>query len=120
MFRYQQSTGALTRDGLLIGAGYSGRGGAINQPAAQIVPQYGPIPQGRYTIGTAVQDSHLGPLALPLTPDPTNLMYGRGGFYVHGDNSLLNHTGSEGCIVVSRDIRERIAASGDNQLTVVA
>jgi hypothetical protein len=47
-------------------------------------------------------------------------MFGRTGFLIHGDS--LQHPGraSNGCIILPRPIRDRIAASGDDQLTVVA
>jgi hypothetical protein len=47
-------------------------------------------------------------------------MFGRDGFLIHGDNSAMNHTASEGCIILTRDIRQRISDSGDTQLTVIA
>ena len=58
-----------------------------------------------------------------LTPNPGTNTFGRGGFLMHGDNSLLNHTASEGCIIAPRGIRDLVAAAraaGDNQLTVIS
>ena len=44
---------------------------------------------------------------------------GRTNFLIHGDST--NHPGdaSEGCIVLSRTIRQAIAVSGDTDLEVV-
>jgi hypothetical protein len=47
-------------------------------------------------------------------------MFGRFGFFMHGDNQLANHTASDGCIIMSHDIRALVAASPDNSLVVTA
>lgn len=61
-----------------------------------------------------------GPYVLPLTPDTHNLMWGRYGMMIHGD-SIQNPGGaSEGCIIVSRDVRERVWNSMDRTLEVIA
>jgi hypothetical protein len=54
-----------------------------------------------------------------LTPDPSNTMYGRGGFLMHGDNSYGDQSASEGCPIVPRNIRNRVGNSGDHILRVV-
>jgi hypothetical protein len=46
--------------------------------------------------------------------------HGRSSFLIHGDNSLGNHTASHGCIILSRMVREKMRASGDMDLEVVA
>jgi lipoprotein-anchoring transpeptidase ErfK/SrfK len=43
-----------------------------------------------------------------------------GGFMVHGDNEHLNHTASDGCIILSHALREAIQQRGDKGLEVVA
>ncbi len=121
-FSYSQRTGQLT--GAEFGAqGYSGRGHGLNNPAAQSEPGVGPLPRGKYTIEPPHDDAKVGPIAMRLTPAPTNEMFGRGDFLIHGDNEQMNHTASEGCIVMAKDAREAIAAAvlaGDNQLEVTA
>lgn len=126
MWIYAQTTGELTNDaGVIVGSGYSGgdQGAhpeAVNNPDMQNLRDIGPIPQGVYTIGSAVDGQRTGPVSLPLTPDPANEMFGRAGFYIHGDR--IGHVGeqlaSDGCIILARDLRELIVASGDTDLTV--
>ena len=99
----------------------SGNGTGLDTPAAQNQPNVGPIPQGTYTIGVAhTPPDHLGPLALPLYPDPANTMFGRFGFFIHGDNQFMNQTASNGCVIMSYDLRQQIASSGDTNLIVTA
>jgi non-ribosomal peptide synthetase component E (peptide arylation enzyme) len=62
----------------------------------------------------------MGPYVLPLAPWPNNNMFGRNGFYIHGDTAARNQTASNGCIVLDRQYRLMIAQSGDNVLTVTA
>jgi kumamolisin len=109
---YEQSTGQMfvREDGKfdLIGRGYSGSlsGGGRNDASKQCVKDIGPLPRGRYTIGTPTTGP--SPYSLPLTPDPTNNMCGRSAFLIHGDS--ISHPGnaSDGCIILSRPEREAI------------
>jgi hypothetical protein len=57
---------------------------------------------------------------MALDPDPGNQMFGRDGFLIHGDNMAMNHTASEGCIILGRPIREQIADSADRVIVVTA
>jgi hypothetical protein len=100
--------------------GYSGNGVGKNNPNWQKIKDEGPIPQGTYTIGDPVEGTDHGPYALPLIPDPSNEMYGRSGFLIHGDE--IDHPGcaSRGCIILPRFARERIIESGDHGLQVVS
>jgi len=117
---YKQSTGELDRDGAAVGAGYSGHGDGLNNPAMQDVHDVGPIPQGGWTIGPPVDPpDHLGPLALPLT-HVSGDEFGRSAFFIHGDNAQLNHSASDGCIILVRELRQQIVDSGDDDLQVVA
>ena len=122
MWQYQQSTGQMTDpNGNVVATGYSGHNGGINDPSQQSSPNIGPLPQGNYTIGPAhTPPDHLGVFALPLYPDPNNTMFGRFGFFIHGDNQFMNQTASDGCIIMPLTVRESIANSGDNALTVIA
>lgn len=122
---YSQSTGKLTNPlGAVVAVCYSGGNcgkvpQAVNNPSMQGIKSVGPLPRGVYTLGTPVEDSHLGPLAIPLLPDPGNQMFGRGGFYMHGDTPEMNHSASEGCIIAPHAIRAMCAASTDKRLEVV-
>lgn len=134
MWTYKQSTGELTADGgSLLAIGYSGHGDGVNDPDLQNVPDVGPIPQGLYDLGSPVNDPEnpdsadpellkLGPYAIPLTPHADNQMFGRSGFFCHGDD--VHHLGervaSEGCIIMSPGARHRLWESGDHTLQVVA
>jgi hypothetical protein len=94
-----------------------------NNPVEQEIRFLGPLPQGQYTISPAHTVPHLGPIVMALTPAPTNQMYGRSGFFIHGDNAEQNFTASDGCIVCGPQIRQQIAdlvLSGEDQLTVIA
>jgi hypothetical protein len=106
MYSYSQSTGQLTQDGAVVGTGYSGHGDGLNNPDLQDVEGEGPI--------------HLGPIAMPLTPDPANVMFGRSAFFMHGDNAAGDHSASDGCIIMGPTIRAAVRDSGDDQLTVTA
>ena len=46
-----------------------------------------------------------------LDPFPSNDMYGRSGFYIHGDNPRGDKSASEGCIILARPIREAVEKS---------
>jgi type VI secretion system (T6SS) effector TldE1-like protein len=92
----------------------------VDNTADESLKDIGPLPEGLYTFGTPVDHSQLGPFAIPLTPDPSNEMYGRGDFYVHGDTAALNHSASEGCVIAPRSTRNAMWASTDHHLKVVA
>ena len=102
-----------------MGIGYSGAGQGLDNPADETVPDVGPIPQGLWTIGAWHDDPELGPCVAALTPVDHDAC-GRDGFYIHGDNSAVDHTGSHGCIVTTRYVREAMRDSGDTALTVTA
>lgn len=120
MWRYSQSTGELfDNTAKLLDTGYSGRGDAKNDPEKQCMVDSGPIPRGYYTILDATDDTELGPLAIPLSPDKGNDMCGRAGFYIHGDKASDPGNASQGCIVIGRAARRMIASSSDRRLQVV-
>jgi hypothetical protein len=123
MFLYHQSTGVLMKDGVVLGTCYSGHGAGVNNPADQTIQMVGPIPVGTYTIGSPFTHPTCGPEAMRLTANAGTETFGRGGFLMHGDNSEMNHTASEGCIIAARTIRDQVkeaVAAGNNQLTVVS
>ena len=124
-WRYEQKTGRLlsiaseeaTAERVAIG--YAGAGEGKNNPEMQDVQNVGPLPVGKYTIGEPSDTKTHGPYVLHLTPDPENEMFGRSGFLIHGDSVVQPGTASEGCMIFSRTVRERIWGSGDRALEVV-
>ena len=120
MWTYLQISGRLYHEEELIGVGYSGGGEGKNNPDFQNVKDVGPIPQGKYSIGTPVDTVMHGPYAMALTPDPANDMFGREGFLMHGDSVSAPGTASEGCVIMSRDVREEVWTSMDHDLTVLS
>jgi hypothetical protein len=118
MWLYVQSTGDLFSGSSYVETGYSGAvPGGKNDPAKECVKNVGPIPRGYYGIGAAI--SRPTATTLPLTADnPNYCVPARSGFLIHGDNST--GTASQGCIILSRATRDRINASDDKRLRVVA
>ena len=121
IWRYEQKTGILSDpNGEMVACGYSGNGEGLNNPEMQAVKDHGPIPRGSWVVGSFFDDpGGKGPVVAHLTPVAGTETFGRSGFMIHGDNEAMNHTASEGCIVLPRSARERIAQSGDAVLDVV-
>lgn len=116
---YKITSGAVVNpDSVQTGFGYAGHGEGLNNPAMVSTPDVGPLPSGKYKISPAHDDPHVGKFAMRLTPDPANEMYGRAGFFIHGDNPKLNHSASDGCIILVLAIRKTIATSNDDELNV--
>lgn len=122
MWIYVQRTGTLyAPDGSDAGTCYSGHGKGLNNPDYQTKVGVGPLPTGAYIIGPPHKPvDHLGPYALLLVPAKTTNMHGRSGFFMHGDNSAMNHTASDGCIIANHSIRVQVEDSSDADLIVVA
>jgi hypothetical protein len=117
---YQQDTGDLfDPDGSLVGVGYSGHPPYVNDHSAEGLVAHGPLPCGRYEIGEAHEDGHLGPVVMRLTPVPPFDALGRTLIDCHGDNDQQNHTASDGCLILARFLRELLAASADRIIDVV-
>lgn len=121
MWIYSQKNGTLTNpsETILVGVGYSGFGVGKNNPDMESVHNVGPIPKGRYDIGPAHNTTTHGPVVLALTPDPSNQMYGRSAFLIHGDSIAAPGTASHGCIIQARNIRQAIDASSDKEIQVI-
>jgi Protein of unknown function (DUF2778) len=117
-WRYQQSTGELTQDGIFEGTGYSGTGIGRNSPTMQDTADVGPVPVGQYTIESAIDSDKLGPCVMSLTPAVGDEMYGRSGFFIHGNNAA--NDASHGCIILGPSIRRMIASSADRTLVVIS
>lgn len=135
---YEQSTGKLiSNDGRLLANCYSGFKDGVNNPELQNKVNLGPIPQGNYTMGKPEHDgpgetSPNGPYTIRLTQDPTNEMFGRDGFLMHGDSIKTPGSASHGCIVplqgkipgkkpgtmvnaAGRTLRQNISAEADKE-----
>jgi hypothetical protein len=116
---YSQSTGQVRRNGVLIGAGYSGAGinaaSGRNNPAMQSIPNQGPIPTGQYYVGGSYHHPQKGSTSMNLTPVGHNA-FGRSGFMIHGNN--IQNNASQGCLIIGPAIRQQIAVSGDTTLVV--
>jgi len=121
MWTYVQKTGELLQDGSHVENGYSGLDQGKNNPSLQAVHDLGPIPTGDWTItGPPFNSPDHGPFVLHLVPANGTNTFGRAGFLMHGDSSEHPGEASKGCIIMPRTIREKVWASGDTELTVVA
>jgi len=117
---YHQSTGEIDHDGKKVGFGYAGRRPWRYIPQAQNIRDKGPLPQGKYTMGSHfINDPTTGKNSLRLTPDPRNQMFGRSRFLIHGDNPAHIGDSSDGCIVAPFRLRLQILHSGDRILEMV-
>lgn len=107
-----------------VGTGYAGMGPGYNNPSMENVPFQGPIPGGEWQIGPAYQHPSKGPLTMNIDPTGNTATHGRTDFRIHGDNSCMCRTASEGCIVLGPSVRKTIAQTvaqtGDNTLWVIA
>jgi hypothetical protein len=115
---YEQKTGRLLLDGNYIATGYSGHGAGVDNPGLESVAEVGPLPEGTYTIGEAFLNPRTGPISMRLTCVSGD-EFGRSEFLIHGDNSAMNQTASEGCIILPHAVRVAIDASADRELIVV-
>jgi hypothetical protein len=121
MWKFQQCDGKLFNgQGACAGSGYSGAPGYVDNPADEQLKNEGPLPVGIYTITEPYMNPKTGPYTMNLVPDPSNEMFGRGDFRIHGDSIKEPGTASEGCIVLARVLRELIWNSGDHQIQVVS
>jgi len=118
MWTYSQSSGKLYHNSSYLGTGYAGHGQGLNNPKMEMVHSVGPLPKGLWIIGMFFDDKHLGPCVAALKPTDQEV-YGRGGFFIHGDNKLMNHTASDGCIILARYLREAIRDSKETELQVI-
>jgi len=117
---YEQATGKMIYpDGATVAQGYSGHGDGLNTPDDEAVAGAGPIPRGTWSIDpTPLVHTACGPLALALTPEGFD-PHGRSLFRIHGDTVAMDHTASDGCIILARPVRQAIIDSGVTRLVVV-
>lgn len=99
-------------------ARYAGAAGHYNDSSKECVKNKGPLPRGTYTIGTPYNSAKTGAFTLPLTPDKNNSMCGRSSFLIHGDSISNPGMASQGCIIASKHVREKIWESNDRELIV--
>ena len=99
--------------------GYAGRGEHKNRPDSQAERGLGPLPVGFYRVQSPVDHPRLGPLAFRLVAYRNNQMFGRSGFYIHGDSRKEPGNASHGCVIVNRDCREAVLHYGVKYLEVV-
>lgn len=118
MMTYHQRSGHFYINDDYLTTGWAGQQYGENNPEMQNVHNIGPLPQGFYTVGPAYIHPHLGPFCFDLTPDPSNEMFGRSLFRIHGASALHSELSSQGCIVLPRNARQNIAASGETRLEV--
>jgi hypothetical protein len=122
-WEYSQSTGELYQiqngQRVRVGTGYSGINAGLNNPAMENTPNTGPIPRGTWRIGNPRRSPNTGPHVLDLSPIGHNA-HNRTNFQIHGDNRTPQpNDASNGCVILPRNIRERISNSGDTILTVI-
>lgn len=118
---WDQSDGALyDAKGRRVAKGYSGYEFGKNNPAMQDRVAVGPIPAGKWRIGSPRNSRNVGPYAMDLSPVAGTQTFGRSAFMIHGDSAKQPGKASRGCIILPRPIREMIWLSGDRDLTVVA
>jgi len=130
---FQISTGIITDDnGLTLSIlAYAGNNKRVPQNPNKLqgknnafycdTHNIGPLPPGIYSIG-AWGSYNVGQNAAPLTPISCPELYGRGGFYIHGQEEPGNINygeESEGCLVVPHNDRLKIIALKPTTLTVI-
>lgn len=120
MWVWDQSSGTMSRDGLVVGVGYSGADLGKNNPAMESAVGVGPIPTGMWVITDEYDSPHTGPFTLALSPAAGTDTEGRNAFRIHGDSISSPGTASHGCIILPRTVRNTIWTSGDRSLQVVA
>ena len=118
--RGADGNGHLFLNGVEVGQGYSGHPpSGLNNPDMEQVKDVGPIPAGKWLIGSFRNDHHLGPCVAPLTPLVPTDTFGRSGFWLHGDTADGTHDASDGCIILSLTERQQICADPSGGVLVV-
>lgn len=94
-----------------IGFGYAGASHGVNAPELEHEKNIGPLPRGSYYLVERPHPRFASP-AFQLAPTYSTARklqeYGRGGFWVHGDNAAQNRSASSGCPIFGRAARLRI------------
>lgn len=113
---YDQRSGRMTGPTGVELTGYSGSPTHRNNPASEAIRNNGPIPRGTYAIDSDISDRR-GPVTIRLTP-VGHSAHGRSGFLIHGENARTLGASSQGCIILNRQARDAIHASGSTTLIV--
>ena len=87
---------------------YSGKGTSRDRLEDVGLTGRGPIPPGLYRCLDPRDYPTLGHWAVPLKPHFTTQMYGRSGFYIHGDNGSADFSASRGCVILNLAARQHI------------
>lgn len=130
MWQFNIKDGKIYHNGEFYSTAWSGHNvpGGIqgrNNPDAVSVHDVGPLPPGKYKAGQSYDSPKTGPMTIPLTPDPSNQMYGRGGFKIHGWQigtfpNDPNNPSSDGCVMQNRPQRNEIDSSPDKDWEVIS
>lgn len=107
-FFYRQQ-GTFYLEDQYLSTAYSGHGPGLNNPNFEEDHDVGPIPAGKWLVGVFFDHPHLGPFVAHLSPFAATKTYGRVGFLIHGDNTEMNHSASDGCIILERPVREKMS-----------
>ncbi len=119
-YKYRITSGEFFYNSLLLDTGYSGYPPYKNIPSAVHLMGLGPIPYGDWSFGfTSHNETHMGPIAIPILPSVGTNTYGRGGFYAHGESISNPGFASHGCIILKRETREHIINNIDKRLQVI-
>lgn len=118
LWEYRIDDGSLSKDGELVGFGYSGAPGYTNRSSEVDKKSKGPIPPGEWFFDRAPW-SRKGPQVMSLIRGPQTETFGRSAFMIHGDNKRRNRSASNGCIVFDRHIRDQLAADAPGRLVVL-
>lgn len=123
MWTFESTTGLVfDLNNNPVAVGYAGHGDGVNNPLLQNVKDVGPLPEGLYSMGPLQDHGELGKDVIQLIPHDENEMYGRSGFFIHGDEILHpnEHLASDGCMIVNHAGRLLMGQSNDHVLRVVA
>lgn len=128
---YSQSSGKLMdMEDRLVGKGYSGAPGHVNDPDSQGRKDQGVIPEGTWTIGETTWDRNetrgKGENLILLVPDAATAervrRMGRdpNTFYIHaGKQDPNDRSASQGCIIMKKDEREALRELQGAKIRVV-
>jgi hypothetical protein len=121
MWTFESNTGRLLHDGRWCCTGYSGHEEGKLNPLLQAVHNVGPIPVGRYRFEGPPFNEAGNPGVLRILPLAGTETFGRSGFLLHGDmvDPAQRGQASLGCVIMPREVREEVWASGDWDLVVL-
>jgi hypothetical protein len=86
---------------------YSGHGEGLNNWDMEAVKNVGPCPRGLYRLSGPFQSPRTGPMIFRLVPIDHNAC-DRTDLEIHGDNSRLDFSASDGCIIAGHAMRKEL------------